>query len=58
MRSKELELSQYLNLLIENPFSCYFQVLSPYYDVGQCSQKAPISISSRLQVRSHKTKKG
>ena len=31
---------------------------SPYYHVAQCSQKTPISIFSRWQVRSGKTKKG
>ena len=41
------KLPHYLYLLIENPFSYYVQIWSTYYHVAQCSQKAPISISSR-----------
>ena len=31
---------------------------SPYYQVAQCNQKTPIPVSSRLQVRPEKAKKG
>ena len=42
-----LELPQYFYLLIENPFSCYFQVWGSYYQVAQCSQTTAISTSLR-----------
>ena len=42
-----LELPRYFYLLTENPFSCYFEIWTPYYQVAQCSQKTPILTSSR-----------
>ena len=53
-----LKLPRYFYLLMEKPLGRYFQVQSPYYQVAQCNQKTPISISSRWQVRSEKAKKG
>ena len=43
---------------MEKPLGRYFQVWSPYYQVTQCNQKAPIPVSSRWQVRPEKAKKG
>ena len=52
-----LKLLQYFYLLMEKPLSRYFQVRSPYYQAAQCSQKTPIQVSSRWQVRSEEAKK-
>ena len=53
-----LKLPQYFYLLMEKPLGSYFQVPSPYYQVAQCNQKTPIPLSSRIQVRYEKAKKG
>ena len=39
-----LKLSQYIYLLVEKPFGCYFQVWSPYHQTAQCNQKTPITV--------------
>ena len=53
-----LKLPQYFYLLMEKPLGRYFQVQSPYYQVAECNQKTLIPVSSKLQVRSEKAKKG
>ena len=47
----------YFYLLMEKPLGHYFQVRSPYYQLAQCNQKTPISVSSRWQIRSEKAEK-
>ena len=44
-------------LLMEKPLGRYYQVRSPYYQMSQCNQKTPISVSSRWLVRSEKAQK-
>ena len=58
MYDMALKLSQYFYLLMEKPLGHYFQVWSPYYQTAQCNQKIQILVSSELQVRSKKAKKG
>ena len=52
-----LKVPWYFHLLMEKPLGHYFQVQSPYYQVAQCTQKTPIPLSSRWQVRFEKAKK-
>ena len=39
-----LKLPLYFYPLMEKPLGGYFQVWSPYYQVGHCNQKTPIPI--------------
>ena len=54
--SKALKLPWYFYLLMEKPFGCYFQFLSPYYQAAQCNQKTPIPVSSRCTSGLRKSK--
>ena len=52
-----LKVPWYFYLLMEKPLSCYFQIWSLYYQAAQCTQKTPILLSWRWQIRSEKAKK-
>ena len=52
-----LKVPRYFYLLMEKPLSCYFQIWSLYYQAAQCTQKTPILVSWRWQIRSEKAKK-